>query len=105
MRTKVEEAISFKDGTTWEKGTPVEIHVARETPWGASLKNLWTKDVKRVHSTKLYKWFGEFEPFGANELQEAVRDNLCPSLLGVDVEPDGWDSEGFPSILLAAGLV
>ena len=104
MKAKVKNSISFKDGTSWEPGTPVIIEVKQDRPTRAIIENLNTGESKQVRSTSLNKWFEEFQGFNMNDIEEAICDGVCPSLTGQDVEPDGWDSEGMPSILLAAGM-
>lgn len=56
-----------------------------------------------VKAWRLHQYFEEFEPFDMEDLKEAVTDGKCPSLTGETVEPDGHDSHGFPSILMACG--
>jgi len=40
-----------------------------------------------------------------DEIEDAVCDSVCLSIGGETVEPDGWDSNGAPSWLLALGLI
>jgi len=104
MKADVIYVIKFKDGSAWTNGTPVIITVNQDRPTLAILENLNTGDIKKVHSYKLHIWFAEFQTISDEELQIAVFDGTCPSLTGENVEPDGWDSEGMPSILLACGI-
>lgn len=98
--------IRFKDGSVWEKGTMVEITVNRMTPHIAQLALPGDETPPRkVRSMNLYIWFDEFIEITEDVIQEAVMDGTCPSLLGDDVEPDGWDSAGFPSAMLAYGII
>lgn len=53
----------------------------------------------------LYVHFEEFVEVTMDMIQEAMMDGECLSMTGDTVEPDGWDSEGFPSILMAAGIM
>jgi hypothetical protein len=39
------------------------------------------------------------------ELEESASDGTCPSIFGDTVEPDGWDSHGSPSWMLALNLI
>jgi hypothetical protein len=103
MRATLRKSIAFKDGTVWEAGQDVIIEVKETAPMIAVLYRDGMP--KRVRSASLYKWFDEFISFGMDDLEGAVMDCSCPSLTGVEIEPDGWDSEGFPSILLAAGVI
>lgn len=105
MKTFLKNSITFKDGSVWIDGTQVYIYVKQDQPRTAYLSQVeFPLDVKKVHSVNLYKWFEEFEKYSMSDIEEAVMDGHCPSLTGQDVEPDGWDSEGFPSLLLAAGM-
>lgn len=105
MKTVVTKAIKFKDGTSWKEGTEVIIEVPRDNPSMALLTRTSDMQVRKIHSLNLSSYFEEFEPFGMSDVEEAMMDSVCPSLTGDSVEPDGWDSEGFPSILLASGLI
>jgi hypothetical protein len=40
-----------------------------------------------------------------DELGAVVDDAVCPSVMGEQVEPDGYDQHGSPSWLLALGLI
>jgi hypothetical protein len=103
MRTTLRKSITFKDGTIWEAGQDVIIEVKKESPSRAIL--CLNGAPKTVRSASLHKWFDEFISFNMDDLEGAVMDCSCPSLTGVEIEPDGWDSDGFPSILLAAGVI
>lgn len=54
---------------------------------------------------KLAKMVYEVEAPTMEELQEWVYDSVCNSINGETVEPDGYDEEGFPSWLLALGMI
>tara|TARA_R110002020_G_scaffold19364_2_gene67097 strand:+ start:5736 stop:5963 length:228 start_codon:yes stop_codon:yes gene_type:complete len=55
---------------------------------------------------KWVEWDGErFETPSFEEIRGWVFDSTCESLAGETVEPDGVDPDGFPSWLLAVGLV
>jgi len=107
MKAILKRSITFKDGTTWKPGQTIIITVSEKRPTMAQMISHVNTDYgiyKNVRSSQLYKWFDEFISFGMDDLEEAVCDCVCPSLTGDNVEPDGWDSNGMPSILLAAGL-
>lgn len=60
----------------------------------------------RVQSRRLPQLIGGLEPVPTEEeLSALVTDSVCPSVLGHEVESDGWDEEGSPSWLLALGLM
>ena len=104
MTTNLDRSIKFKDGSSWEAGTPVRITVKRDRATMAILTNN-KGEVRKVRRVNLSFWFNEFDTFTSDDLQEATFDGVCPSLTGASVEPDGWDSEGFPSLLLACGII
>ena len=91
-----EKAIKLKDGSTLPKGLPVQfipnsprtcyVHCDRDEP---------------VH----VRITSAFIPPTADEIEAAVCDSVCLSVGGETVEPDGWDSAGSPSWLMALGLV
>ena len=58
-----------------------------------------------ILSIKLGKYFDDFINVDEKEIEAACQDEVVPSLRGFDVEPDGHDEEGWPSILLAAGII
>ncbi len=55
-------------------------------------KEVWTEDPEELISE-----------FGAEVLQDVVVPTRCPE--GCEVEPDGKCFHGYPSVLLAAGLI
>lgn len=106
MKTILRKSVTFKkDGTTWPVGTAVNININQDRPTVALINRISNpNDIKKARSRYLYKWFNEFQPFTMEDMKEAIFDGVCPSLTGTMVEPDGWDSEGMPSILLACGM-
>lgn len=105
MRAKVKKSIIFKDGYLFPEGTDVIVSVEQDRPSVAILEEIATGIKKRVHSLNLHRYFNEFISCSMDEIEEAVTDGDCQSLTGESVEPDGWDSEGFPSILLAMSII
>lgn len=90
--------IKFLDGTTLKKGDRVMV---KPIPGNTSICLISTpsngeykvryQTVFKVPSMKCFeKWtYGD----------------TCKSVAGKTIEPDGYDSEGFPSWLLVAGMV
>ncbi len=108
MNAILKHSITFKDGETWKPGQTVIIEVNQDKPMVARLTSLINTDYgnyKKVRSTSLHRWFDEFISVTMDDLQESIFDGECPSLTGDSVEPDGWDSKGMPSILIAAGVI
>ena len=91
---KTEKSIKLKTGETLPAGLPCSFL----EPSTACIVHAPTRDV-RVRASSA------FEVPSTEELQEAASDGLCPSVFGETTEPDGWDSEGSPSWLLALGLI
>ncbi len=107
MKAVLKRLITFKDGQTWNPGQEIIITINHDRPTRAQLISQVNTDYgnyKTVRSANLYKWFDEFQSFNMDDIEEAIMDGACPSLTGDMVEPDGWDSEGTPSILLACGM-
>lgn len=61
-------------------------------------------DIK-IPCGKLHNLFAEIERPSIQDLWDAFNTGSCPSILGERVEPDGWDSEGSPSWMIALGLI
>jgi hypothetical protein len=103
MKCKLLKDMHTQRGIDVPAGTEVEVTVPKEHPTIAILEIGEHKI--RSRSASLYTKFAEFQEFTMDDMQEAVGDGTSPSLTGDIVELDGWDSEGFPSILLAMGLI
>ncbi len=83
--------IKLKDGSTLPKGLPVTFDTT--APW------ICTVDGRRVRVSSA------FPRPDQEELEEMSNDGVCVSVAGHQVEPDGWDSHGSPSWLLALGMI
>ncbi len=103
MKAKLTYPLKFKDGSDWFIGTEVIISVAEDHPMVAVLES--NEQVRRIRSANLWRYFDEFIQVTDDLIEEGISDSVCESLTGERVEPDGWDSEGFPSVLLACGLM
>ena len=105
MKGTLKVELKLRDGTVLQKGDIYEvIPPVREAPWESFIALDIDKQV-RINTTKLGRCFKEFEIITMGKLQEAVMDGVCQSMTGCDVEPDGWDRHGFPSMLLAMGMI
>jgi hypothetical protein len=93
---KTEKTIKLKTGETLPKGLPVSF--VKECP-SSCLVHAQRDEPFRV------RVLSAFHPPSLDELQDAVNDGICPSVAGDSVEPDGWDSHGSPSWLLALGMI
>ncbi len=57
---------------------------------------------KYVH---MHMYVKGFIPITEETIREGVCDGSCESMIGDTVEPDGHDEYGFPSVLLALGMI
>lgn len=94
----------LKSGVKYPKGMMFGIKVEESKPTVAILFAKEGTEIK-IRSISLHKYFKGFvKP--ATELADPDFDScIVPSLTGENVEPDGWDEKGFPSILLALGYI
>jgi hypothetical protein len=108
MQARNIRPIHFQSGEVWPKGTLIEISMS-DSPKIAILKRVDGKNESEkpygIYSSRLHRYFNEFIEYTYEDLEEAVRECICPSLTGEYVEPDGWDSKGFPSLLKALGYI
>jgi len=91
-----EKPIKLKNGSTLPAGLPVSfipgnprcchVHAGCDSPFFVRITSAFISP-------------------SMDEIEDAVCDSVCPSIGGETVEPDGWDSEGSPSWLLALGLI
>lgn len=92
-------------GREFKKGLPVCVEVPIKSPLNALVSTPSGKPLFKIKSRLLYQVFpGEFIDPGTVDMEEALDRGLVPSLLGEDVEFDGFDAAGFPSLALALGL-
>ena len=101
MNCKLKNPLKLKDCSLYPKGTPVSVSVKENKPTVAVLV-IAGREIK-IRSISLYRYFAEFDPVNLNST--IWTDCIVPSLTGESVEPDGWDEHGFPSGLLAAGVI
>ena len=93
--------MKWSDGIVFPKGGECSILFNQTNVCEITYRQM----TKKLHVTKLNKFFNQFEPINMEELQEAVNDGVCQSICGETVEPDGYDEHGSPSWLLAMGLI
>ena len=107
MKTTTKKSFTSKKGITINEGERVSVSfdVKRKStgePFAQYIR-LTTEDGRRFVTSKL-KGAGIRVP-SMKQLERWVCDSVCDSVFGSQVEPDGWDSEGSPSLLLAFCLV
>ena len=102
MKTTTYKEIKFKSGDVIPVGT--EGEVLPYHPIGGKphpFKCLVLYSGKRY----LCNYELVIEPPSESEIEDIMFDSTCPSVNGVEVEPDGFDPDGFPSWLQALGMV
>jgi len=103
---KTKKDITWKNGNLWKKGTEFVVSVNREKPWICEVETLEAgSTVKRLKTENLWHLSNEFVRITEDVLRDSVFDSIVPSMIDNPVEPDGWDSEGFPSVLLASMMI
>ncbi len=96
MKKKLYKDVKLKDGTTLQKGVTVTVSPAPTclldvvTPEGRNLKLKYTSIFKPPTLKQLEKWDWE---------------GYCMTPAGKKVEPDGIDSEGYPSWMRILGII
>ena len=96
MKRTNHTAIKLKDGTEIPSGTVCEI-AFNNTP-------IAIVNGRRIRCQSLPRFF-EFKTPSLRTLTKAMNDGICPSITGARVEPDGYDSHGAPSWLIALGMI
>jgi hypothetical protein len=60
----------------------------------------------KINLLNAYKWIKGFKAPPSNQTMEKwMDDGIAQSVTGKRVEPDGYDSDGFPSYLIVLGLI
>jgi hypothetical protein len=105
MKTKLIKQLKTKSGEIIEAGRGVVVKWDDYTG-KASLYFEGREKRVVVSNERLHKYISEArEPMGMEELEDAVNDGVCESILGERVEPDGHDEHGSPSWLLSMGMI
>jgi hypothetical protein len=89
--------INLRGGVVLQKGKKVEVFPIPGRDDACAV----------VCDGKEYKlrYSSVFRPISERAIGEAICDGVCESVLGCQVEPDGHDEKGFPSWLLALGMI
>ena len=94
LSMKTQKAIKLKDGSTLPKGLPVTF--CQDNP-SRCLVQGDRLEPYRVRVTSAFR---------APSIEALSEDtSVCESVAGETVEPDGWDSHGSPSWMLALGVI
>lgn len=96
IKRKLYRDVKMKSGDVLKKGTvvflaPTDNHMICTVSVG-------TNDYKM-------RWTSVVRPPSMNALMEQDCDGICETIRGERVEPDGIDDHGFPSWLLALGMI
>lgn len=97
MNAKTEKEIKTKSGEILPKGSPVSF-IGEDAP------NLCLVKGNRLEPYRV-RITSAFHAPSMEELEEYASDSVCQSILGENVEPDGYDEHGSPSWLLALQMI
>jgi len=104
MKGTAKRDAKFKSGSVI-KGQNYEIIPPLKHNPGRSFIVIDMENQIPVSTGILGSIFKQFINIKMEDLAEGVYDGICKSMTGDEVEPDGWDEHGFPSILLAMGMI
>lgn len=90
--------IKFLEGTTFKKGDRVTVKPISGNTSLCLISNPSSKEY-RIRYQSVFK-----EP-SLKSFEKWTYGDTCKSVTGKTIEPDGYDSEGFPSWLLVVGLI
>lgn len=97
MQKTLYRDIPLKSGEILTKGTKVTVKPIPGVDRGCVINN-GSRDYKIPYTYV-------FRKPSDNCLMESVSDGVCSTPAGNRVEPDGHDSDGFPSWLLILGMI
>lgn len=103
MQKALINELKLKSGNSYPVGYVFQVTVPEDQPTIALLNDGF-QEVK-IRSISLHKYFLGFKKPTPKMLMGEFDSAICPSLTGERIEPDGWDSKGFPSMLLALGYI
>lgn len=113
MKATLKRELKLKDGRVYVKGLNFEVSMipssdtmAQAVLLGGLGEEAYTPPIK-IRSVNLGKYFKGFIKFNIENLEDYMENGntVCKSLTGEEVEPDGEDEYGFPSVLRAAGYI
>jgi hypothetical protein len=104
MQKAFKKSATLKSGLIIPKGTKATIQMDPNNPMIVHLSGAGFDFKSR--SASLHKYFPGFvNPYEIIGDPDEFDSCIVPSLTGEDVEPDGYDDKGFPSVLLALGMI
>lgn len=106
MRKKLIKDVSAKNGNTIPKDTMVDISFPKEHSGQLfRMTDPITGQTVSSYTCKIDKYVGIKVPSIESLYKKAASASTAQSVGGKTVEPDGWDSDGTPSWLLAIGVI
>lgn len=102
MKANLKKSVTLKSGKTFAAGTEFEVTPGKN-PRYAILRA--GNEVYKIQSIKLPELFSEFVDPTIDQITEMASMGYSVSLVGEEIELDGIDCEGWPSILLARGII
>ena len=105
MKGTLKKELRLQSGRSFTVGEVFEIIPPTRNHPTTSFIVLDIEKQLRIPTATLGKYFKEFDVITMRELEKGSFDSICKSMTGIDVEPDGWDEHGFPSMLLAMGMI
>jgi hypothetical protein len=105
MKTNLIRPLKLKSGVEFPIGTPVSVY-PHLNDVHAQLFVDGSYEPVIIQMVNLFRYFPEFLEVSMESIDEAMMDGECPSMTGeTGIEPDGHDSDGWPSILGVAGII
>ena len=105
MKTNLIHSLKLKSGAEFPIGTPFSVY-PHLNDVHAQLFVDGSFEPIIIRIVNLFHYFPEFIEVTPEALDEAMMDGECPSMNGeTGIGPDGHDSDGWPSILSAAGII
>ena len=105
MNTTLIRPLKLKSGREFPIGTAFAV-IPHLNDTHAMLFHEDSEEPFILNMVSLYKYFPEFIQVTDDLISTAMMDGEIPSLTGeTEIEPDGHDSDGWPSILAACGLI
>lgn len=98
MKTKtLYKDIKLKSGEILKKGTKVTVYPIKDNPHRCSI----------IYEQKKYRlrWDSVIKPPSIKTIERWCSDDVCESVFGCRIEPDGYDQFDGPSWLLVMGLI
>ena len=104
MKRRLLVDVTTKSGNTFNNGIEMDLSFPQESDGRVCIATDSDGRRFRIRISSLKDKFGIRVP-SMKTLEKWVDDGTCSSIGGKSVEPDGWDSNGTPSWLIALGLI